>query len=394
MGWRNVKSSLSFLNAAALDHALEYSKVLTGKKQYAPRWERCVKSVAGLDGKYLYYYEGSLTNAVAAMYAKMFFKLEAKEKADEMVVNIRAEFKKMLDELDWMDAATKARAHVKADKITPHMAYPKEILDDGLINEFYEGLELDTGSYLKNYYTLKKFINLYYAKEYRKKIVKDDWRTHGGAAVVNAFYNPSENSIQFPAGILGGVFFDPERPAYMNYGAIGFVVGHEITHGFDDQGSQKDADGNLVDWWEPETKQKYLEKAQCIIHQYGNYSVDLGGGTSMNLNGVNTQGENIADNGGVKEALRAYLARVEQLGEEPVLPALPYTQRQLFWLSAASVWCAEYRPAALKNLILTDAHAPSSFRTNGPLSNMPEFAADWSCPLGSPMNPEKKCSVW
>ena len=161
---------------------------------------RCVKSVAGLDGKYLYYYEGSLTNAVAAMYAKMFFKLEAKEKADEMVVNIRAEFKKMLDELDWMDVATKARAHVKADKITPHMAYPKEILDDGLINEFYEGLELNTGSYLKNYYTLKKFINLYYAKEYRKKIVKDDWRTHGGAAVVNAFYNPSENSIQFPAG--------------------------------------------------------------------------------------------------------------------------------------------------------------------------------------------------
>ena len=156
--------------------------------------------MAGLDGKYLYYYEGSLTNAVAAMYAKMFFKLEAKEKADEMVVNIRAEFKKMLDELDWMDAATKARAHVKADKITPHMAYPKEILDDGLINEFYEGLELNTGSYLKNYYTLKKFINLYYAKEYRKKIVKDDWRTHGGAAVVNAFYNPSENSIQFPAG--------------------------------------------------------------------------------------------------------------------------------------------------------------------------------------------------
>ena len=279
--WRNVKSSVSYLNNQALEHALQYSKVLTGKSKQAPRWERCVKSVAGLDGKSLYFYEGSLTNAVGAMYAKRFFPLEAKKAAhiivDTMVDYVRAEFKKMLDELDWMDPITRAKAHKKADQITSHVGYAKEILDDGLITEFYSGLELRNDSYLLNTLRLKKFINLHYAKEFRKAIDKKDWRTHGGAAIVNAFYNPDENSIQFPAGILGGVFFDVDRPLYMNFGAIGFVVGHEITHGFDDQGSQKDGEGNLVDWWEPETKRKYLEKAQCMIDQYGNYTVEVRG---------------------------------------------------------------------------------------------------------------------
>lgn len=195
----------------------------------------------------------------------------------------------------------------------------------------------------------------------------------------------------------------------MNYGGIGFVVGHEITHGFDDQGSQKDGDGNLVDWWEPQTKKKYLEKAQCIIDQYGNYTVDVGDET-LNVNGINTQGENIADNGGVKEALRAYNQYVAKNGAEGVLPALGYTQKQLFWLSGASVWCSVYRPEKVKNQVwrkliyqprlslvfqvLTDPHSPAQFRVNGPFSNMPEFSEDWNCPVGSPMNPVKRCSVW
>jgi len=273
--WRNVKFAMSYLNEEALDIKLAYSKVLTGKAQEAPRWEKCVKSTAGLDGTYLYFYEGSLTNAVGGMYAREHFDLNAKDIADQMVENVREEFKKMLDELDWMDSKTKSRAQKKADQITPHIAYAKEILDDKLINEFYQGIDLQKDSYLKNIIRLKKFISLYYVKEFRTPIDKKSWKTHGGAAIVNAFYNPAENSIQFPAGILDGVFFNADRPLYMNYGAIGFVVGHEITHGFDDQGSQKDGDGNLVDWWEPETKKKYLEKAQCIIDQYGNYTVEV-----------------------------------------------------------------------------------------------------------------------
>merc|ERR1712228_365198 len=164
------------------------------------------------------------------------------------------EFKDMLNKLEWMDEKTKQRAFEKADLMTPNIAYAKEILDDRLLEDFYDGLVLSKASYLKNYLHLKIWISKYYAKEFRKPVDKKSWKTHGGAAIVNAFYNPAENSINFPAGILDGVFFQEDRPLYMNYGAIGFVVGHEITHGFDDQESQKDGEGNLVDWWEPETK--------------------------------------------------------------------------------------------------------------------------------------------
>jgi len=393
MMWRFIKSTVSYLDKEALNIQLEYSKVLTGKEQQAPRWETCVKSVSGTDGTYLYFYEGSLTNAVGSMYAKTYFPASKKAVADEMVSNIRQEFKLMLDELDWMDSKTKERAHDKVDMMTPHIAYSKEILDNNLINEFYAGLKMDSPSYLKNILTLKKFISEYYVKEFRQPIDKQSWKTHGGAAIVNAFYSSSENSIQFPAGILDGVFFQSDRPSYMNYGAIGMVVGHEITHGFDDQGSQKDGEGNLVDWWEEETKAKYLEKAKCIIDQYGNFSVEVEDET-INLNGINTQGENIADNGGYKEALRAYDRLAERYGQEPLLPGLPYTQRQLFWLSGASVWCVAMRPATLKNRVLTDPHSPGRFRVNGPYSNLKEFSDDWNCPVGSPMNPDKKCSVW
>jgi len=210
---------------------------------------------------------------------------------------------------------------------------------------------------------------------------------------VNAFYNPEENSIIFPAGFLAGTFFQADRPAYMNYGTIGLVIGHEITHGFDDQGSQKDGEGNLINWWSPVSKKQYVHKTQCIIDQYSNFTLDIDG-EEMNVNGVNTQGENVADNGGLKQAIRAYRRMIEKHGSEPTLPGLPYTQDQLFWLSSASIWCSKKRPAKLKNQVLTDPHSPARFRINGPFKNRPEFAKAWDCPIGSPMNPVRKCEVW
>jgi len=393
MMWRLIKVAMSYLNEEASEIQLTYNKVITGKAQKAPRWEKCVESTAGLKKPNLYFSEGSLSNAVGGMYAKKHFDLGAKDITDEIVENVRLEFKKMLDELTWMDSTTKAKAHIKVDQMTPHMAYAKEILDAKLINEFYNGLELKRDSYLKNILRLKQFIYNYYIKEFRNPIDKQSWKTHGGAAIVNAFYSPEENSIQFPAGILEGVFFQKDRPLYLNYGGIGFVVGHEITHGFDDEGSQSDGQGNLVDWWEPETKKRYLEKAQCIIDQYGNYTVKVEG-EELNVNGITTQGENIADNGGIKEAFRAYETLVSKYGPEPILPGLEYTPRQLMWLSGASVWCEVRRPASLKQQVLTDPHAPARFRINGPFSNMASFGEDWGCPVGSPMNPAKKCSVW
>jgi predicted metalloendopeptidase len=241
--WRYVKFTMAFQGRKALDIKLKYDKVLSGKSQQAPRWETCVKSTAGIDAENLYFLEGSLTNAVGAMYAKRYFPADKKQVADEMVEYIRKEFKTMLDELDWMDPVTKKKAHEKVDKMSSHIAYAKEILDDKLIEQFYSGLHLGSKSYLQNYLDLKKFINKYLVDHLRTPVDKKSWTTHGGAAIVNAFYSAEENSIQFPAGILEGAFFQADRPRYMNYGAIGLVVGHEITHGFDDQGSQKDGEG-------------------------------------------------------------------------------------------------------------------------------------------------------
>lgn len=199
------------------------------------------------------------------------------------------------------------------------------------------------------------------------------------------------SQTEFPAAILQDRFFSVDRPRYMNYGAIGQVIGHEITHGFDDRGRQFDLDGNLADWWDPKTQTQFLEKAQCIIDQYGNFT-DLE--TDLNLNGINTQGENIADNGGLREAYIAYNNWVKQNQPEGILPGLKYNQRQLFWISAAQTWCAVSRGEYNKNKIITGMHSPNEFRVNGVVSNMNEFAFDFNCPEQTKMNPEHKCQVW
>lgn len=177
----------------------------------------------------------------------------------------------------------------------------------------------------------------------------------------------------------------------MNYGAIGVVIGHEITHGFDDQGRQFDLNGNLVDWWGKDTADAYLDKAKCIIDQYANFTDSL---TELNLNGINTQGENIADNGGLKEAYLAYQKFVKSHGPESGLPGLNYTTNQLFWISSAQTWCAVFRPEAMKKRILTGVHSPNQFRVLGPLHNMKEFSSDFQCAAGTKMNPIDKCEVW
>lgn len=192
--------------------------------------------------------------------------------------------------------------------------------------------------------------------------------------------------------MLQGHFFAGDRPNYMNYGGVGYVIGHELTHGFDDLGRLYNADGNLAEWWHPETKRAYLEKTQCIIEQYGNYSDKT---VNMSLNGVNTQGENIADNGGLKLAYRAYVASMHKsLVKDPLLPGLPYNSEQLFWISAAQTWCSVERPEIKRILIANDAHAPGQFRVLGTITNSKEFSADFKCAIGTPMNPVQKCEVW
>ena len=222
---------VSFLDADALAIMQDFSKVLSGQHVESPRWETCVSKIA------------SLTNAVGSMYAQKYFPEDKKVQVEEILVNLRKEFKIMLDELEWMDAATKASAYAKIDQMTSHIAYSKEILDTDLMNEFYKGLSLNSDSFITNNLKLNKFILTNYWNELRQPIDKQSWKTHGGAAIVNAFYSPNENSIEFPAGTLDGLYFQSDRPAYMNYGTIGVAMGHEITHGFDDQGAQKDEQG-------------------------------------------------------------------------------------------------------------------------------------------------------
>jgi len=407
--WRAAAASMSYLNEAADKISLKFSKKLTGKSEEPPRWRKCVGAASGeLSTMYtMSHFTGSLANAVGSLYVTKYFNEDSKVAALEMVSEIRRQFEILLDEVDWMDDTTKRQARVKARGMVEHIGYPPELMEMAKLEDLYSGLELSPNAYLGNALNMTVFGTNYAFSKLREKVNKTDWVRHGRPAVVNAFYSPLENSIQFPAGILQGIFFSSDRPKYMNYGAIGWVIGHEITHGFDDQGRQFDEQGNLVDWWHPETKERYLKKAQCIISQYGNYTIkDL---DNLPLNGINTQGENIADNGGIKEAYRAYSESsfprhvltpsdswVKRNGEEPRLPGVNYSPRQLFWVSAANVWCAKYRPKALKLRVLTGVHSPDQFRVQGPFSNMDDFARDFNCPVGSNMNPpkENKCQVW
>ncbi|XP_023334270.1 neprilysin-2 [Eurytemora carolleeae] len=392
--WRIINDLVLYGDKTMQQIDLKFKNILTGESLASPRWEICTKAIAGLSDGYDYFFmEGTQLNAVGAMYAKEYFPESSKNIVNDMVTNIKKEFKIMLDELDWIDDITRKKAHVKVDKMTPHVGYAKEILDNNLINEFYEGLELASPDFLTNNLILKSFVKKYLSQIYRKPMDHKSWKIHGGAAFPNAFFEENQNSIILPAAVFTGLFFQADRPKYMNYGAIGSVIGHEITHGFDDQGSQSDDNGNLVNWWDLDTKQKFLDKTQCIIDQYGNYTVDING-TVFNLDGINAQGENIADNGGIKQAYRAYERLMKKEGKEQFLPGLQYTPRQLFWISVASLQCNAIRDKQLLNIVLTGTHTLSRFRVNGPLSNQKEFSKDWNCPPGSPMNPTKKCSVW
>ena len=274
--WRAAASSFSYLNNQAEQIRLRFSTAVSGKTELPPRWMKCVSTTIS-----------SLPNAVGSLYVKQYFNGNSKAEAMEMVQEIRREFNLMLHEVVWMDAATKAAAIEKAEAMVTHIGYPPELLDMSKLDDLYKGLQLNANDYYGNALRSTMFGTNYAFSKLREAVDKMDWVRHGRPAVVNAFYSPLENSIQFPAGILQGVFFNSDRPKYMNYGAIGWVIGHEITHGFDDQGRQFDKEGNLVDWWQQETKQKYLSKTECIISQYSNYT--LPGLDNLVVNGITTQ---------------------------------------------------------------------------------------------------------
>ncbi|VVC41913.1 Peptidase M13, C-terminal domain,Peptidase M13,Metallopeptidase, catalytic domain [Cinara cedri] len=291
-----------------------------------------------------------------------------------------------------MDSATKKYALDKAEAIEEFVAYPDELLDVRMVDGYYSSLRLDDGDYLGTMLRLSRFEYDKYFERLHVPVNKSDWVTHGRAVVLNAFYNIVENSIQFPAGILQGMFFSADRPNYMNFGSIGYVIGHEITHGFDDKGRMYDKTGSMRNWWRRETSKRFTERALCMVRQYNGFEM-----AGQNVNGMQTLDENIADNGGVMLAYRAYSRWSAACagGPEPRLPGLDrYTPRQMFWISSANVWCSVYRPEAIRKFLQTNQHSPGRFRVIGSFQNQREFAEDFRCPVGSYMNPAKKCKVW
>lgn len=380
MMWRIHAFSVAFLSEEFRKRQLQYATALSGRQEQEARWKECVDISSG-----------SLAISVGSLYVRKHFKQDSKAIALEMVNNIRGVFSQILDGVEWMDDMTKKEAQRKLNSMTTHIGYPDEMLDNEKLEEYYRKLDVNPDKYFESFLKMNVFGTDYSFNKLRLPVNKTDWIRHARPAVVNAFYSSIENSIQFPAGILQGHFFSGQRPKYMNYGAIGYVIGHEITHGFDDQGRQFDVDGNLIDWWQPDTQKAYLEKAKCIIEQYGNFTDKQ---TGLNLNGINTQGENIADNGGIKESYLAYKQWVAKNGEEPKLPGLNYSPQQMFWISAAQTWCAKYRKETLKMRITTGVHSPNEFRVLGSLSNMKDFSRDFQCPDGTHMNPVMKCEVW
>ncbi|XP_031633689.1 neprilysin-2-like [Contarinia nasturtii] len=377
MMFRVTEFSSFFLTNKLRSRQSVYRTNVYGAQEQWPRWKECT----AITRQYF-------PVAVGALYLQKYFRQDTKLVL-EMVDRIRKELELILNDASWMDNDTRQSAIKKLKAMSTYVGYTEEIMNISKIEKYYGNLDTDENDYLASYLNMEIFIDEKF--QYLKPLNETIWIEHASETDVNAFYFTYENSIDIQAGIIQGHFFSSERPQYLNYGAIGTVIGHEITHGFDNKGSRFDFNGSLVDWWKPETKSHFSEKVKCIIEQYGNFTEPL---TGLQLNGTKTQGEDIADNGGVKESYLAYERWEKEHGPERRLPALNYSPKQMFWLSTAQSWCSIYRPDVIKLQIELDVHSLGEFRVLGPLRNSKEFAKDFNCQIGSPMNPINKCEVW
>ncbi|CAF1051487.1 unnamed protein product [Adineta ricciae] len=331
--------------------------------------------------------------AVSKVYVARYFDENAKNQSSEMISNIRNAFIEMVQNSTWMDDDSKEKAIEKARAIDEQIGYPKYVGDSNTteLERIYSAYTFN-GSYISNVLKLLQIKSRESLQRLRETVDRKAWGT-SPPTVVNAFYTPSRNQISFPAGILQTPFFHKDAPKYLNYGGIGAVIGHEITHGFDDNGRQFDKDGNRVPWWSQETIDKFIERKACIVDQYSNYTVAQ---INKTVNGSQTQGENIADNGGIKEAFYSYRNWTKANGNvDRRLPGLTnYTSEQLFFINYGQVWCSKMTDANALNRVLIGVHSPGQFRVIGPTSNFEEFEKVFSCTSGQNNSPAKRCSVW
>jgi putative endopeptidase len=346
-----------------------YGRELSGQKEIEPRWKRCVQATDDAVGEIL-----------GKAFVERQFAGESKTMALEMIQGIESAFAANLPDLSWMDDATRARAMEKMKALTNKIGYPDHWRD-------YSSLTFKKGDFFGNEIAARRFEARREVDRIGKPVDKTEW--HMTPPTVNAYYNALANEMVFPAGIMQSPFFHRDFPAPMNYGGIGLVMGHELTHGFDDQGRKFDPKGRLEAWWDPSASKKFEERTACVEKLYEGYEVQPG----VHLNGKLTMGENIADMGGVKEAYRAYHDWAGRQGD-PEEKVAGLTPDQLFFVSFAQTWCTVASPEFERLRATVDPHSPPRFRIQGPLSNFPAFAKAFGCAEGTPMNPKNKCEIW
>lgn len=369
--WRYVSASAALLPKTFVDENFEfYGKTLAGTKQLRPRWKRCVSAT-----------DEELGDALGQKFVEKTFGQEGKQRTLDLVGEIEKQMAIDINSLTWMSAETKKAALVKLRAVTNKIGYPDKWRD-------YSSIKIASDDYFGNWYRSNEFES----KRQRDKIGKPVDRQEWGMTppTVNAYYNPSENNINFPAGILQPPFYSNTATNAVNYGAVGVVVGHELTHGFDDQGRQFDEKGNLKDWWQKEDEDKFQKLADCFINEYGGFSPTPG----VELNGKLTLGENTADNGGIR---LAYLALMDDLAKRSIAPSKKddgFTQAQEFFVGYGQLWCENVRPERARLWAQTDPHSPGKFRVNGVVPNLPAFSEAFGCKAGDKMYAAKGCRVW
>jgi putative endopeptidase len=343
--------------------------VISGQKQIKERWNRMIS-----------FTDGYLGHAIGQLYVAKYFPPDAKKKADEMVTNLMAVYKERISKLDWMGEDTKKKALEKLSTINRKIGYPDKWKD-------YAGVEITRDNFFANLMSVNKYNYEYMVNKIGQPVDRTEWGIT--PPTVNAYYNPTMNEIVFPAGILQPPFFNKDADDAVNYGGIGAVIGHEITHGFDDEGRNYDSKGNLTQWWTSEDSSKFTQRAKLIVDQFSNYTVN----DSVHLNGNLCLGENIADLGGITIAYYAFKKTPEGQSDETIDGLTP---DQRFFYSFARIWTGSVRPQEAARRIVVDPHSPALYRVNGTISNLPEFYAAFNVKEGDALwRPDSlRAKIW
>jgi putative endopeptidase len=370
--WNLLHSTPGTALPAALDNEqfAFYGKTLRGQPEQQVRWKRCVEAV-----------DGALGEALGRVYVAQQFSPQDKARTTDIMDDIEAAMGQDIQQLDWMSPPTKAKAEDKLKAVTNKIGYPGRWRD-------YSSLAIARGDAVGNARRAAAFEHYRVIAKIGHPTDRQEWDM--SPPTVNAYYDPQTNSVNFPAGILQPPYYDPHMGDAVNYGQAGGLEGHELTHGFDDEGRQFNGDGNFSEWWTPTDETKFKERADCVVKQYDGFvAVD-----DLHVNGNLTLGENIADIGGMRIGYLAWQHRLQQPGAKPEADLDGMTPAQQFFAAYAQSWCSSTRSETMRLRVQTDPHSPEEYRVNGVVENMPEFQQAFGCKAGQPMVSANRCSIW